>query len=193
LALGTKRVAPRGGQGRTGIVLPSRYLYESADEKQVEESSLARATVENLMYESENNAKFVARAVFRGMQGIWSLERVINSRHASFPSGILNGTATMLPRYPTLESADMEYLYFEEGDFKPSWGGTMHAKRSYVYHYTELIDKMDVWFAKGDYKTSDYFFHQLEFVTSEKVGFCEPWRANSSHLCKLKFFREFCI
>jgi hypothetical protein len=56
---------------------------------------------------------------------------------------------------------------------------------SYVYHYSESTDKIDVWFAKSDYKTSDYFFHELEFLISEKKeGELQPWRAKSSHLCK---------
>jgi hypothetical protein len=164
--------------------LPFRYIYDSADKKQKQEAALALSIVQKTMSESTTNAKFVARAVFKGMQGIWNLERSIDSRHVSFPSGILNGTATMLPRFPTHETADMEYLYFEEGDFRPNWGGVMHAKRSYVYHYTEATDKIEVWFAKGDYKTSDYFFHQIEFVVPEKAGLGGPWRANSSHLCE---------
>lgn len=56
---------------------------------------------------------------------------------------------------------------------------------SYVYHYSESTDRIDVWFAKSDYKTSDYFFHELEFLISEaKEGELQPWRAKSSHLCK---------
>lgn len=170
------------------MVLPFRYINGSADDKQKQEATLALTIVQKLMHESATNAKFVARAVFKGMQGIWNLERHIDSRHASFPSGVLNGIATMSPRSPTHKTADMEYLYFEKGDFKPSWGGTMHAKRSYVYHYTEVTDKMEVWFAKADYKTSDYFFHQLEFVVPEKAGLGGPWRANSSHLCKFLIY-----
>jgi hypothetical protein len=185
--VGTKRTDPEGVPPRTGLVLPFRYLYESADEKQKQEAGLALNTVNKILEESSKNAKYVARAVFKGLQGIWNLERKIDSRLDTFPSGMLHGTATMLPRYPTVEGADMEYLYFEEGDFRPSWGGTMHAKRSYVYHYTEFSDKMDVWFAKGDYKTSDYFFHQLEFAVPEKPGLGGPWKANSSHLCKSSF------
>ena len=58
-------------------------------------------------------------------------------------------------------------------------------ENSYVYHYSETTDKIDVWFAKSDYKTSDYFFHELEFLTSQKgEGELRPWRARSSHLCK---------
>lgn len=63
----------------------------------------------------------------------------------------------------------------------------MTAKRSYVYHYRERGDCMDVWFAKGDGRTSDYFFHTLEFEflgEGRERGVSEPWRARSSHLCE---------
>ena len=186
--VGTKRTDPEGAPARTGVVLPFRYLYESADEIQKREADLALSIVNKAMTESATSAKYVARAVFKALQGIWSLERTIDSRLHTFPSGVLTGTATMSPRSPTHETADMEYLYFEEGDFRPSWGGIMHAKRSYVYHYTESKDKMEVWFAKGDYKTSDYFFHQLEFVVPERSGLGGPWKANSSHLCRISSF-----
>lgn len=166
------------------MTLPFRYIYDDSGECQREEAARALSIVDKSMHDSANNAKFVARAVFKGMQGIWSLERTIDSRHVSFPSGVLKGAATMSPRYPTHETADLEYLYLEEGEFRPSWGGVMHAKRSYVYHYTEATDKLEVWFAKGDYQTSDYFFHQLQFVVPERSGLGGPWRANSSHLCK---------
>jgi len=44
---------------------------------------------------------------------------------------------------------------------------------------------MTVWFAKSDYKTADYFFHQVEFIIPEKKGSGnDPWHAKSSHLCK---------
>ena len=59
-------------------------------------------------------------------------------------------------------------------------------ENSYVYHYSESTDKIDVWFAKPDYKTSDYFFHELEFLlpSDKTASDLQPWKAKSSHLCK---------
>jgi hypothetical protein len=161
---------------------------ESVDEIQKKEAKTALDNLDKIFSESSKNMKFLSRAVFRALQGKWSLQRTITSRIDTFPSGTLHGTANFLPRSPT-GGADMEHLYFEEGEFRPSWGGTMHAKRSYVYHYVEATDTMNVWFAKSDYKTSDYFFHELEFLqpkSSSMEG--EPWRAKSSHLCKFLCF-----
>ena len=90
---------------------------------------MALSVIDRIFDVSANQAHFVARAVFRGLQGIWDLERTIDSRIISFPSGALKGWAAFLPRYPTDDESDMEYLYKEEGDFRPSWGGVMHAKR----------------------------------------------------------------
>lgn len=183
--LDIKRSEPEGSTARSGIVLPPRYLPSDASPIQRQEAQTSLSIIDRIFTESCTTGKFVARATFRALQGIWHLSRKIESQLATFPSGTLNGTASFLPRYPTDENADMEYLYFEEGDFRPSWGGTMTAKRSYVYHYTEKEDSMDVWFAKGDGKTSDYFFHKLEFlVEGRKRDLSETWRAKSSHLCK---------
>jgi hypothetical protein len=49
----------------------------------------------------------------------------------------------------------------------------------------EKTDKINVWFAKGDYKTADYFFHQIDLlIPKEKEHPDDPWKAESSHLCK---------
>lgn len=172
--------------GRSGIVLPQRYVSSTANDMERHEATTALATIDHIFDISSNQGHFVARAVFRGLQGIWNLERNIESRIATFPDGILLGTAEFLPRYSTNEKYDMEYLYKEEGDFRPNRGGVMHAKRSYVYHYTEKTDKMNVWFAKADGMTSDYFFHQVDFIISKEKSWDQPWRAQSSHLCKFK-------
>ncbi len=127
-----KRVepAPPKAEGeRTGIVLPARYLPSTANEKEKSESAKELDIIDRIFDQSETKGRYVARAVFRGLQGVWHLERKIDSQLSSFPSGNLRGTASFLPREPTDENADQEYLYSEEGDFKTSWGGTMSAKR----------------------------------------------------------------
>jgi len=114
---------------KTGIVLPPRYIPDSASLTQKHEAKSALEAIDRIFTHSATKGKFVARAVFRALQGIWHLERNITSKLDTFPSGSLNGTASFLPRYPTKKDAEMEYLYFEEGEFRPSWGGTMSAKR----------------------------------------------------------------
>ncbi|KAL5321044.1 hypothetical protein ACEPPN_011854 [Leptodophora sp. 'Broadleaf-Isolate-01'] len=204
---------------RTGIITPYRYSYPTVSPAQNMEIKLALGEHYSTFHASSQKAKFVPRAVFRGLQGIWTLNRTITSRIATFPSGTLIGTASLLPRNPTdtqtqtnlapkptssnqplpssssgptcskppsTPSADLEYLYFEEGQFLTSFGATMSAKRSYVYRYFEQADCIDLWFAKQDYLTADYFFHRVEFRVPDGGGgkrVDEPWRAVSSHLC----------
>lgn len=129
--LGIARQEPSGAesQTRTGIVLPPRYLPSSASEVSKQEARTALENIDRIFSASATQGKFVARAVFRALQGIWHLDRSISSRLDTFPSGTLSGNASFLPRYPTNKDAEMEYLYFEEGEFRTSWGGTMSAKR----------------------------------------------------------------
>ncbi|KAL2072666.1 hypothetical protein VTL71DRAFT_12009 [Oculimacula yallundae] len=188
---------------RTGLLTPYRYTYPDVSPSQKQEIDLALSDHYSTLAASSEKARFVPRAVFRGLQGIWTLNRTITSRISTFPSGTLIGTATLLPRTPTdkplsspqtsssqaipsipasksAPSADLEYLYFESGNFLTSFGATMTAKRSYVYRYFEEKDCIDLWFAKGDYLTADYFFHRVEFVGRDDVV---GWKAKSSHLC----------
>lgn len=44
---------------------------------------------------------FVAKAIFRSLQGKWSLSRRIDSKHPGFPSGQFTGSAEFRPRVPT--------------------------------------------------------------------------------------------
>ena len=216
--------SPEGA--RTGIITPYRYTYSSISPAQNTEIKLALGEHYSTFHSSSQKAKFVRRAVFRGLQGVWTLHRTITSRISTFPSGTLTGTATLFPRNPTdapqkatakaspidaapippaldpatgpscsrpntaSSSASLEYLYFEEGQFLTSFGATMNAKRSYVYRYFEEKDCIDLWFAKQDYLTADYFFHRVEFIVpdqgqeSKTQSAKEGWKAVSSHLCE---------
>lgn len=179
------RKEPENTTGRTGLVLPTRYLSPSASDAEKQESSTALSIIEKTISDSVTNGKYVARAAFRAMQGNWKLERKITSRIASYPSGTLSGTASFNPRAPTDKDVDLEYLYLENGDFKADNGFNFQAKRSYAHRYVEETDTLSVWFTKADHKTVDYFFHSLNFVPVKAEGKTgkEPWKADSSHLC----------
>ncbi|KAK2628235.1 hypothetical protein QTJ16_002881 [Diplocarpon rosae] len=195
--LNIKRHEPSEKSVRTGIITPYRYSYSIKSPTQQKEIDQAMSEYHSTFIASSQNARFVPRAVFRGLQGIWTLARTIRSRISTFPSGKLIGTASLLPRTPTDKAlaysaseeaeepkADMEYLYHEEGEFKTDFGATMNAKRSYVYRYFEGRDCIDLWFAKQDYLTADYFFHRVNFIVPEKgAGPSRSWKAVSSHLC----------
>lgn len=46
-------------------------------------------------------ASFVAKAIFRSLQGKWAIFRRIDSKHPGFPSGQFTGSAEFRPRTPT--------------------------------------------------------------------------------------------
>jgi hypothetical protein len=177
-ALGIHRVEP--GEGRTGIVLPARYLPDTAGEISRHEAKTALSIIEKTFSDSAEKGKFIARAIFCAMQGDWKLERSLKSSIATYPSGNFSGTAKFLPRDPTDEEANMEYLYLEEGDFVMEQGMEFRANRRYVHRYTESTDTLGVWFVKPDNKTVDYLFHELKILLPEKGS---GWRASAHHLC----------
>jgi hypothetical protein len=125
------RFEPDGGTSRTGIVLPSRYSFDNICDTEQKEVKKELSIIENTFRDSENRGKFVARAIFRAMQGDWKLERRITSKIDIYPSGTLSGTAKFLPRDPTEEGFDMEYLYMEQGNFRTETGLDFVAKRTY--------------------------------------------------------------
>ncbi|RDL40056.1 FAD protein [Venustampulla echinocandica] len=183
--LDIKRAEPEGSTGRTGLVLPHRYLPNTASETEREEASTALRIVDQAIEDSTERAKFVAKAAFRAMQGDWKLERTIASRIDSYPSGTLSGNAYFKPRLPTERGYDLEYLYLESGEFNATNGFKFQAKRSYAHRYNSATDTLSVWFTKPDHKTVDYLFHELEFVPppAQPRQANQPWNAKSSHLC----------
>lgn len=132
--LDIKRHEPEGTpEGtRTGVILPARYIPSDASTTQVKQSKSALTSIEKLFYESSFEAKFVSRAVVRGMQGVWNLERSIDSRRSDYPSGTLIGKAYFHSRAPTEEKYDVEYLYNESGEFISPQGFRFTATRRYV-------------------------------------------------------------
>jgi len=120
---------------RTGLVFPARYTYDNASAAQKSETKSALDLFYGTFKASEEG-KFLARAVFKAMQGDWKLNRVIDSFIESYPSGKLEGTAQFLPRFPTAEGFDKEYLYLEKGEFTSKAGLKFTAKRRYVSYYS---------------------------------------------------------
>ena len=131
--LDIKRLEPDPSkETRSGLVFPPRYTYTDANEVEKVETAAALTTFNNTFVDSETKGKFLARSVFRGMQGDWKLERQIESFISTYPSGTLSGVAKFLPRRPTEEGFDGEYLYVESGEFKTSTGMEFTAKRRYI-------------------------------------------------------------
>ncbi|KAF1836790.1 FAD/NAD(P)-binding domain-containing protein [Decorospora gaudefroyi] len=171
---------------QTGPVFPSRY--------QGEDTSLQAKEVVNEVAEiiraSSEDARFVAAAVFTGMQGIWNITRKIQSR-TDAPGGTFSGTAHFHPREPTdryIYSA--EYLYIEEGAFTMDSGLSFPATRRYVYRYNEMADKITAWFAQDDNKSTGALFNTWEFEApgDEEHG----WVAKGHHWCDPDTYKNIC-
>ncbi|KAI9715777.1 MAG: hypothetical protein M1812_005776 [Candelaria pacifica] len=170
---------PLQGEGhREGPVMIARYSQQHSEEHETLQG--IRSIEETLR--SSKEGRLVGRAAFRALQGKWKLTRQLKSAIASFPSGEFTGTAHFHPRLPTQAGFDAEYLYVEEGDFVTENGMRMSGSRRYVYRLNHEIDKISVWFVKGDDGlTADYLFNELEF---EKRGGEEGWVARGDHLCE---------
>ena len=175
-----------GGFGeREGCVSPARYLSSDSDKEQ------ANAIMKDLhetWIACTHESRYVARAIFRALQGHWNIKRTIESSLPSFPSGTLTGEASFHPRRPTQDksgqSFDLEYLYIESGTLVLSNGASMSARRRYVYRYSEERDEVSVWFVTPDSELEvDYLFHNLSFVSPAEARKEKACVARADHLC----------
>ena len=189
---------PHNGKG-LNVLTPARYPSKRLTEAQQAEVSNALQQTYNTAIAGLTEGKFVAKAVFRSLLGEWSLERDLNSRLPSHPSGHFSGTAKFLLRKGTKDGREnfkgdlgQEYLYIEDGDFKASNGMTFRATRRYIWRYDDATDTLSVWFTKPeDQKMADYLFHQVEFVVpppGEAGDDSQGWEANAGHLCIEDFY-----
>lgn len=171
--------------GQKGPVFPSRYQVPGTDG----EADVVVQEVASVLKASDKDAKFVAAAVFRAMQGVWSLHRNIATRNET-PGGVLTGTAQFHPRAPTDPAYAAEYLYIEEGTFKMDNGFTFPATRRYVYRYNEATDKITAWFADEDGESTGAFFNAWEFYApaDERHG----WMAKGHHWCDPDTYKSGC-
>lgn len=165
---------------REGPVVPPRYLDDGSD---VREADIA---MQDLVSTAKAcmSGKYLARAIFRTLQGKWKLSRKIDSKNVALPSGTVEGIANFHGRSPTPDKTgllfDSEYLYVESGSFKTDSSAEMNVARSYVYRYSEAKDQLSVWFVKPEspYEV-DYLFHDLAFATDDKSSCL----AQADHLC----------
>ncbi|KAG6039864.1 hypothetical protein E4U41_001941 [Claviceps citrina] len=199
---------PSHGNLPLDMLTPSRYPSPSDD-------AAARASAEQLRQDALQTAidglttpRFISRAVFRSLLGTWNLERDLDSRLPTHPSGHFSGTARFLLRQKTADglrcapaqgpesgsepgSAEessvldpgLEYLYVEDGEFRTKQGFGFRATRRYVWRYDEQKETLGVWFVKpDDAKRADYFFHEIDFVQPTE-GRHGGWTAKAGHLC----------
>ncbi|KAG5983080.1 hypothetical protein E4U55_000836 [Claviceps digitariae] len=186
------------------MLTPSRYPSPSDDAAAQEAAQQLRRMTVQTAIDGLTTPRFMPRAVFRSLLGTWKLERDLESRLATHPSGHFSGTAQFLLREKTRDglrcagqanpdssdsdehdSTGLEYLYVEDGEFKTAQGFGFRATRRYVWRYDEKKESLSVWFAKpNDAKRADYLFHEIEFLPPTNQG-CHGggWTAKAGHLC----------
>ncbi|KAL7942580.1 hypothetical protein V8C42DRAFT_148509 [Trichoderma barbatum] len=186
---------------------PARYPSPSDSFEAKDEAEKSLKQTRDVTIECLTSPRFVARGVFRSLLGTWRLERDLNSRLPSHPSGKFVGTAQFLLRERTSEGLqcasdpnsidvcdedsggeDLEYLYIEDGEFQTSTGFGFKATRRYIWRYNSKKDIISVWFAKPEeQKRADYLFHEIEFeappLEDNKKRGKEGWSAKAGHLC----------
>lgn len=109
-----------------GPVFPARYRSDITDP----DGAAVTKEVNELTIKDRGDLRLVASAVFRGLQGVWSFNRKINSHSASSPGCSYSGTAHFRPR---VVEADAEYLYQEDSTFESDNGFSFGVTRSYIY------------------------------------------------------------
>jgi len=164
-----------GWTQRAGPVIPARYAASTCDNI---EGRKTVADVQRTLREAAHG-RFVPRAAFRAIQGTWKLHRRLHSLIPTFPSGVLDGTASFHPRAPSDGTFDAEFLYIESGVLATDRGFNMQASRRYVYRYREDTEQISVWFVKEDAKSVDYLYHNLAFQLEKP----HCWTAKAEHLC----------
>ena len=175
-----------GFGGQAGPIFPSRYQGTGTDS----EAAIVVKEVADMVKAASEDAKFVATAVFRGMQGIWNLQRKIDSRNAASPGGVFTGTAHFHPRTPTSPSYSAEYLYIEEGTFKMDTGFSFPATRRYIYRYKESTDKITAWFADEDGESVGTLFNTWNFYAPDDAY--HGWMAKGHHWCDPDTYKNTC-
>ncbi|KAF1815373.1 FAD/NAD(P)-binding domain-containing protein [Eremomyces bilateralis CBS 781.70] len=148
-----------------------------------------------------SSSRFLSCALFRALQGDWLIHRTVTSALPTFPSGLLEGTATFYPRSPSSAGYAAEYFYEEKGTLLMTNGYEVQASRQYAYrlsdgvgHRTDVAygelgpeaergsrDGITAWFVKED-RSVDYLFHRVRLDGAQKdsQAFCN---ATGSHLC----------
>jgi hypothetical protein len=183
---GTTRDDSAFGGQQSGPAFPSRYQSKDTGPQ----AKQVVSEVAEVMRASNEDARFVAAAVFTGMQGIWNIHRTIESK-TDTPGGTFKGTAHFHPRELTSPAFDKEYLYIESGTFTMNTGLAFPATRRYVYRYNETKDQITSWFVQEDNESVGSLFNTWEFFPPNE-GERKGWKAKGHHWCAPDTYRNTC-
>ncbi|KAF2876158.1 hypothetical protein BDV95DRAFT_602174 [Massariosphaeria phaeospora] len=138
-----------GFDGQNGPVYPGRYTDVPDN-------------VQKLLLQSQTESKFVAAAVFNGLQGAWRMRRDITSDGPHSTIGTFHGIAYFHPRTPTDSDFAAEYLNIEECLWTSDAGLESPETPRDVYRYNEMTDTLssynvDRYSGKNPKTTGDHF------------------------------------
>ena len=171
-----------------GPAFASRYTNNVTDD---DTANVVKEVVD-ILQSSLVDARFVAAAVFRGLQGAWTINRRIATRNFASPGGTFSGIAHFHLRTPTDPSYAAEYLYIEEGIFKMDPGASFLASRRYVYRYNETTEEISAWFADEDGETAGTLFNTWDFYHPSREQLEGGWRAKGHHWCDPDTYKNDC-
>jgi hypothetical protein len=194
-------IAP-AGISRLSVIIESIYKHLVAQTFQPNACTAAQSQDNQDPHKSSerkllSSAASMAAAIFRSLQGRWTLNRTYISRRPDYPSGLSTGTAEFTSRSVLTASTvgdraspgsktqadDTDYLYFETTEFTTSTGLRLSGTQRYIYRYAELQDKIEVFFTNRDEAASvGSFFHRVDIKTPDTLGLL-PWKAEASHFC----------
>jgi hypothetical protein len=119
----------------------------------------------------------LALDIFLSLEGKWKLQRSLDSRLASSPSGTVEGIVD----FTKLNADDLvsDFLYTETGKFS-SRHGVFDVSNRYVYAYNDAEKRIDIYFVSETGKSRGKPFIPLNLAQAvDEFSYC----ATSDHLC----------
>ncbi|KAF2854481.1 hypothetical protein T440DRAFT_234449 [Plenodomus tracheiphilus IPT5] len=157
-----------------GPIFPARYRRDWAD---LEGNAVARE-VYALSRDDEDGKRFIAPAVFRGLQGVWNFTRKIQSRITSSSGSSHSGTAHFSLRASNRPEIHNEYLYTEDGEPESENGLSFGETRNYICRYNHSADSISRGFLVESDDNLDYSHLPWTFRAPDHNNGERGWIAN---------------
>lgn len=154
-ALGLQRV-DLNWKPREGVVVPARYIDEGSDVAEAEKTMIK---LQKLMDISVNPRAFTAIAVFRALQGTWTIKH----EGALMPDMKESPTSAIFyPRNPTHSNSDQEFLVTTSSEQGSECFMIDGKPTKLVYRLLELDNCISIW-SVGQELTTRQLLIVLEF------------------------------
>ncbi|MCJ1399671.1 hypothetical protein MMC11_002873 [Xylographa trunciseda] len=120
-------------KAREGVVSPARYIDAGSSRKEAEKTM---AALQQIYRKASETPAFVARAVFRSLQGIWSRMDAERAKDTRSQGETATETMAFHPRRVSSGDSDYEYVCLERTHGK--------GDRYSVWRYDECRDEIDI-------------------------------------------------